>query len=152
MRYKFIDKITEINDGFIRGIKSISLNEDIFNDHFENMPMIPAAMMTEASLELARYYFWEKSDYTLTVLPKSFKKFKFYKTAEPGSTIVISNTIEQDGISLEKGCELPIKTIGTVDDNKLFEGLFTVVIFDHLSLHDKDKSEKILKVLYKKTG
>lgn len=148
MRYKFVDKINKIEDGLIEGIKCISLNEDIFNDHFENMPMIPAAMMSESSLELARYYVWYKSNYLFTILPKSFKKFKFYKIAEPGSSMVISNKIDLV-LDLKSGHELTIKTIGVVDGDKIFEGIFTAIVFDFCLLHEKDKAKKNIQLLHR---
>ena len=53
MRNIFIDSLRRIDKFNIEGSKYLSLNEDIFRDHFPNSPLLPAAMMIEGSIQLA---------------------------------------------------------------------------------------------------
>lgn len=147
MRYKFIDKITHIENDSITGIKCLSLNEDIFQDHFENSPMYPAAMMTESSVELMRFFIWDKSDFELTALPTSFNKFKFYKTALPGQQIKIELHLQIPDGHLLNNTKFNVKSIGTVNNEKIFDGLFTAMTFSLSALHEKQNAINDMNIL-----
>jgi 3-hydroxyacyl-[acyl-carrier-protein] dehydratase len=50
-RYPFllVDRVEELVEGeFIRAFKNITVNEDVFNGHFPDMPIFPGVMIVEA--------------------------------------------------------------------------------------------------------
>lgn len=49
MRYIFMDEITALTADSISGKKYVSLNEDIFRDHFPDQPVLPAALIAGLS-------------------------------------------------------------------------------------------------------
>jgi 3-hydroxymyristoyl/3-hydroxydecanoyl-(acyl carrier protein) dehydratase len=54
MRYVLLDRITELAPPEVaRGVKCVSLSDDIFVDHFPGHPVMPAALMIEGLAQLA---------------------------------------------------------------------------------------------------
>lgn len=54
MRYFLIDKVTELVVGErIRGVKNVSLSDEILHDHFPDYPTMPGALIIEAASQLA---------------------------------------------------------------------------------------------------
>lgn len=156
MRNIFIDTIENIGETFIEGSKFLCLNEDIFKDHFPNYPILPAALMVESSIQLARLFMWNASDFRFTLLPISFDKFKFFDVLTPGNVLRISliiNKAENGGYNLNE--TISIKTTGYSNDKKFFQGviLFNILSFD--KLHNEKKCREYLDFLmsnYKKNN
>jgi 3-hydroxyacyl-[acyl-carrier-protein] dehydratase len=56
MRYFLIDKVTEIVPGdHARGVKNVSLSDDVLHDHFPDHPILPGALILEAASQLAGF-------------------------------------------------------------------------------------------------
>ena len=56
MRYFYIDKITEFVPGeMARGIKNVTLSDDVLHDHFPDYPVMPGALIVEAMAQLAGF-------------------------------------------------------------------------------------------------
>ena len=54
MRYVLLDRITLLEPpGLARGLKCVSLAEDIFVDHFPGHPVMPGALICESLAQLA---------------------------------------------------------------------------------------------------
>ncbi len=55
-RYPFllVDRVTELVEGeYIVAYKNITINEDVFNGHFPQMPIFPGVMIVEAMAQAA---------------------------------------------------------------------------------------------------
>ncbi len=148
MRYIFIDKIQNINKTSIEGSKFLCLNEDIFKDHFPNYPMLPAALMVEASIQLGRIFIWKESDFRYTLLPVSFDKFKFYDVLTPGNILTISlNINNQEKIEYSLNNAINIKTTGYSNEKKCFQGVITFSIMSFEKLHNEKKCREYVDFL-----
>lgn len=144
MRYIFIDKIKNIDKASIEGSKFLCLNEDIFKDHFPNYPMLPAALMVEASIQLGRIFIWKESDFRYTLLPVSFEKFKFYNVITPGNILDISLSINnQEKIEYSINNIISLKTTGYYNEKKCFQGVIAFNIMSFEKLHNEKKVQRI---------
>ncbi len=53
MRYVLVDRITELSPPEVaRGLKAVSLSDDVFADHFPGHPIMPGALIVEALAQL----------------------------------------------------------------------------------------------------
>ena len=55
-RYPFllVDRVVELEEGkYIKGYKNISINEEVFNGHFPEMPIFPGVMIVEAMAQVS---------------------------------------------------------------------------------------------------
>lgn len=55
-RYPFllVDRVVELEEGkFIKGYKNISVNEEVFNGHFPEVPIFPGVMIVEALAQVS---------------------------------------------------------------------------------------------------
>ncbi|WP_226664911.1 3-hydroxyacyl-ACP dehydratase FabZ [Microbulbifer aggregans] len=55
-RYPFllVDRVVELEEGkWIKGYKNISINEEVFNGHFPEMPIFPGVMIVEALAQVS---------------------------------------------------------------------------------------------------
>ena len=52
MRYLLLDRITSLDPERARGVKCVSLSDDVFADHFPTMPVMPGALIVEAMAQL----------------------------------------------------------------------------------------------------
>ena len=56
MRYFLIDKVTELVPGErIRGVKCVTLSDEVLHDHFPDYPILPGALILEAGAQLAGF-------------------------------------------------------------------------------------------------
>src|SRR4029079_7831143 len=56
MRYYLIDKVTELTAGqSARGVKCVTLTDEVVHDHFPDFPMLPGALIVEAAAQLAGF-------------------------------------------------------------------------------------------------
>lgn len=53
MRYVLLDRITELGPERARGIKCVSLTDDVFLDHFPGRPVLPGALLLESMAQLS---------------------------------------------------------------------------------------------------
>ena len=55
-RYPFllVDRVVELEEGkYIKGYKNISINEEVFNGHFPEVPIFPGVMIVEALAQVS---------------------------------------------------------------------------------------------------
>ncbi|NND95592.1 MAG: bifunctional UDP-3-O-[3-hydroxymyristoyl] N-acetylglucosamine deacetylase/3-hydroxyacyl-ACP dehydratase [Flavobacteriales bacterium] len=91
-RYPFllIDKIMEINDEQIIGVKNVTMNEPFFQGHFPGNPVMPGVLQIEAMAQVGGIFaLHDKEDpenYTTYFL--KIDKVRFKQKVIPGDTIV----------------------------------------------------------------
>lgn len=101
MRYIFVDEITGMTGDSVSGKKYLSLNEDIFRDHFPGQPVLPAAMITESVIQLSRIFTWINSGYTRSLIPVTFERLKFLRMVAPPSILEIALSFEDSGENMK---------------------------------------------------
>lgn len=97
-RYPFmlIDKVTACSpDNWITGLKNVSINEEFFNGHFPNKPIMPGVLMVEAMAQLSGILGFvsagETADDGYVYLFAGVDKVRFKKVVIPGDQLVIKS-------------------------------------------------------------
>jgi 3-hydroxyacyl-[acyl-carrier-protein] dehydratase len=105
MRYVLLDRITEITPGVLaRGIKCVSLADDIFVDHFPGHPIMPGALIVEAMAQLGGVLIEatmrHQHRHDLHALLVGIEKAKFRHVVRPGDRIELEASplsVSEDG-------------------------------------------------------
>lgn len=98
-RYPFmlIDRVTACSpDHWITGYKNISINEELFNGHFPDQPIMPGVLMVEAMAQLSGILGFISAGQTnedgYLYLFAGVDKVRFKRQVIPGDTLVIRST------------------------------------------------------------
>lgn len=88
--FLFVDKIMEITEEGIVGVKNVSMNEEFFKGHFPEAPVFPGVIQIEAMAQVGGIFALSKvpdPENYLTYF-MSIDKVKFKQQVIPGDTIV----------------------------------------------------------------
>lgn len=88
--FLFVDRIIELSEERVVGVKNVSVNEDIFRGHFPNQPIFPGVLQIEAMAQVGGVLVLsqlEEPEKHLTYFMK-MDKVKFRKMVVPGDTLV----------------------------------------------------------------
>ena len=101
MRYFFIDKVTEFKRGdCARGVKNISLSDDVLHDHFPDYPVMPGALIVEAMAQLGGFLLEmslnEPGRPLQRALLVQIYNAKFHDFAGPGDQLEIEVRLESE--------------------------------------------------------
>jgi 3-hydroxyacyl-[acyl-carrier-protein] dehydratase len=99
MRYFLIDKVTELVPGErIRGVKNVTLSDEILHDHFPDYPIMPGVLILEAAAQLAGFLlestFNRKGETLRRALLVQIQQAKFHDTAGPGDQLDLSVALD----------------------------------------------------------
>jgi 3-hydroxyacyl-[acyl-carrier-protein] dehydratase len=101
VRYILLDRITEVVAGsHARGIKCVSLTDEVLHDHFPDFPVFPGALTLEAAAQLAGFLVElgtkaeEGNDKPRRAILAQVDKAKFYRPVVPGDTIELVARID----------------------------------------------------------
>lgn len=95
MRHYWVDRIVELKPGARAvGVKSVSLSEDVFVDHFPGNPVLPGVFLLEglaqtAGVLLARTYHSERIAVMVSIERARFRSF-----ARPGDSVRMEVEVE----------------------------------------------------------
>ncbi len=98
-RYPFlmIDKIIELSDNYIVGVKNVTANEPYFQGHFPNDPIMPGVLQVESMAQtggvLTLLMQEEPSNFSTYFL--RIEQCKFKKPVRPGDTLLIKMKLTQ---------------------------------------------------------
>ena len=91
-RYPFllIDRITEVGDNTITGIKNVTLNEPFFTGHFPGNPVMPGVLQIEAMAQTGGIFALSTVEHpdSYTTYFMKIDKVRFKRKVIPGDTIV----------------------------------------------------------------
>lgn len=98
MRFILVDRVEEIRPGeFIRGIKNITLSDDVFTDHFPGHPLFPGTLIVEALAQLggclAECSFHQTSSETRRAVLMQIREAKFHAPCLPGDQLELACTM-----------------------------------------------------------
>ncbi len=95
-RYPFmlIDRVTAVSpDNWITGYKNLTINEELFNGHFPDKPVMPGVLMVEAMAQLSGILGFisagQTSEDGYLYLFAGVDKVRFKKLVIPGDTLVL---------------------------------------------------------------
>ncbi|MBN9294893.1 MAG: bifunctional UDP-3-O-[3-hydroxymyristoyl] N-acetylglucosamine deacetylase/3-hydroxyacyl-ACP dehydratase, partial [Flavobacteriia bacterium] len=96
-RYPFllVDKIMEITETSIVGVKNITMNEPIFQGHFPGNPVFPGVLQIEATAQVGGIFALSKvedPEYYSTYFMK-INNVKFKQKILPGDTVIFELTL-----------------------------------------------------------
>jgi len=88
--FLFIDKIYELSDDLVSGVKNVTIDEDFFKGHFPEFPVMPGVIIIEAMAQMGGILVMSKLDDPenyLTFFAK-IDKVRFRHKVLPGDTII----------------------------------------------------------------
>lgn len=118
-RYPFllVDKVTELEEGRIVGIKNVTFNEPQFTGHFPDKPIMPGVLTIEAMAQVSGLYCFlkmlkEEEKGKKFMFFASINHVKFKNPVVPGDVLKIEVILDKFSGSLMK-----TKCTATVDGN-----------------------------------
>ena len=99
-----VDKIVEMDETHIVGIKNVTSNEPFFTGHFPDFPVMPGVLIIEAMAQTAGVQVLRSipDRGSKLVLLASVEEAKFRKPVRPGDQLVITMTLIKRKASLAK--------------------------------------------------
>ena len=88
--FLFIDKIYELNEDFVIGVKNVTIDEDFFKGHSPDYPVMPGVIIIEAMAQMGGILVMSKLDDPQNYLTFFAKidKVRFRNKVLPGDTII----------------------------------------------------------------
>ena len=144
MRFYMIDRITEWKPGkHAKGIKTVSMSEDYFKDHFPKHPIMPGMLILEALAQLSGLLLEttaeKKFKLKIKALIMMLEKVKFRQIASPGDSLELNTriiSIKEDSGKVEVAALVKKKVIAEAS-----------MLFVFKQLDDKVLEEKRSKLL-----
>lgn len=95
MRYFLLDRVTEIVPGAsARGVKNVTLTDEVLHDHFPDYPILPGALLVEAMAQLGGFLLEVTHNADgkplVRALLVGIQSAKFSRPAEPGDSIELA--------------------------------------------------------------
>jgi beta-hydroxyacyl-ACP dehydratase FabZ len=99
-----VDRILELSETHIVGIKNVTSNEPFFDGHFPDYPVMPGVLIIEAMAQVAGVQVLSSipDRHTKLVLLASVEEAKFRKPVRPGDQLVIEMTLLKRKAALAK--------------------------------------------------
>ncbi|NGP88221.1 3-hydroxyacyl-ACP dehydratase FabZ [Aliifodinibius halophilus] len=97
-RYPFllVDRVLEVEEGRILSLKNLTVNEEFFNGHFPDRPMMPGVLQVEAMAQsgclMMMHSHIDDPEESLMVFT-GINKAKFRKSVVPGDQLIMEVTL-----------------------------------------------------------
>ena len=128
--FLFVDKIIHIDEMQIIGIKNVTNNEDFFEGHFPNNPIMPGVIQVEALAQVGGILVMNsiKNSEKYIAYLAGIENFRFRKIVIPGDTLILKSTF----ISPIKRGIAKMKSEAFVGDELVSEGIMTATIVKNI--------------------
>jgi 3-hydroxyacyl-[acyl-carrier-protein] dehydratase len=125
-----VDRILELEDDRIVGVKNVTSNEPFFDGHFPDFPVMPGVMIIEAMAQVAGVQVLSTipDRSTKLVLLASVEEAKFRKPVRPGDQLLIEMNLLKRKASLAK-----MSGTAKVDGSIVAEAIMMCVLSDRPS-------------------
>ncbi|HEY3937349.1 MAG TPA: 3-hydroxyacyl-ACP dehydratase FabZ [Bryobacteraceae bacterium] len=125
-----VDRIVEINDESIVGLKNVTANEPHFNGHFPGFPVMPGVLIIEAMAQVAGILVGKLAPHTRgkIMFLASVEEAKFRKPVVPGDQLRIEMKMLRLKYSVAK-----MKGLATVDGQLVAEATLMCKLTDQPS-------------------
>ena len=89
-RYPFllVDKVIDIQDNYIVGVKNVTANEPFFQGHFPEEPVMPGVLLVEAMAQAGGIFVLRNMEGKYSTYFMKIDNVKFRKKVVPGDTLV----------------------------------------------------------------
>ena len=146
MRYYLIDKVTEFVAGErVRGLKSVTLSDEILHDHFPDFPVMPGALVIEAMAQLGGFLLEmtlnRSGEPIRRALLVQIQNAKFHEMAKPGDRLDI--TVRLDS-TLSGAAQ--VEADARVGDERIARAMLTFVLREIASERVHDQRRYIYKL------
>ncbi|AWD33259.1 3-hydroxyacyl-[acyl-carrier-protein] dehydratase FabZ [Candidatus Fokinia solitaria] len=97
-RYPFllVDRILEISENSIRGLKNFTVNEYFFSGHFPEKAIVPGVLLVEAMAQVAGILISHKSNDTENLgFLVNIENATFKQMVTPGDSVVLEATVDR---------------------------------------------------------
>lgn len=136
-RYPFllVDKIIEMTEDKVVGVKNVTMNEPFFTGHFPENPVMPGVMMIEAIAQVGGILVMNTLDNPADYTPFFMKvdNVKFKRKVSPGDTLVFFVELMSP---IRRGiCHM--RGVGYVDGKPVMEGEMMAQIVKNETLTNK---------------
>ncbi len=106
-RYPFllIDKVLEVHSAIskvnsegatVKALKNVTVNEEFFNGHFPERPIMPGVLILEAMAQAGALASFKTEDPPMEFMIASVSNAKFRKPVVPGDQLVLTAKVERD--------------------------------------------------------
>nr|WP_321514209.1 3-hydroxyacyl-ACP dehydratase FabZ [uncultured Pseudodesulfovibrio sp.] len=130
-RYPFllVDRVLEFEFGArLKAIKNVTMNENYFQGHFPNMPVMPGVLQLEALAQAGGILVINSIDEPLgdkVFLFTGLDKVKFRRPVVPGDQLELNVYYERNKLNIWK-----MRGVATVDGQVTCQGEFSAAIVD----------------------
>lgn len=131
-RYPFLllDKVIDFKIGESAiGIKNVTINEEFFQGHFPDEPVMPGVLQIEALAQTACVLviksLGDKTPKNCGILFTTIKNVKFRKPVFPGDRLELHVKIVKSKLSI-----YVIDSFGVVDGQKVIDAEFSAMLYD----------------------
>lgn len=137
-RYPFllVDRILDLKEESVVGIKNVTINEPYFAGHFPDEPVMPGVLIIEAMAQVGGFLLLNRVEDTDKKLLffMMIDKVKFRKPVRPGDQLVSKLSMKR---FRKRICVIEGKAF--VDEELVAEGEFTAMIVEKESEKDHGK-------------
>lgn len=116
----FIDRIIDLELGKrVVAMKNVTINEQFFQGHFPDTPIMPGTLIIEAMAQTSTFLFYDpnNTNQKLNFYLGIVKDVRFLKAVFPGDQL----KIEAQSVRLAEDSAY-VKAVATVEDEKVCEG------------------------------
>jgi beta-hydroxyacyl-ACP dehydratase FabZ len=133
-----VDRILEMSEKKIVGIKNVTANEPFFLGHFPDFPVMPGVLIVEAMAQVAGVLVLKSlgGRNKKLVLLATVEEAKFRKPVVPGDQLRIEMTVERRKASVAK-----MSGVATVDGTVVAEAMVMCKLADRPGLAASEKAE-----------